>query len=579
MYDPQKVIAIAEAEVGYLEKKSGKNLDSKTANAGSKNYTKYARDIDAIDGFYNGRKQGYAWCDVFVDWCFIQAYGLEAAYKLLCQPKKSCGAGCTYSRQYYKAKGQLHSSPKVGDQIFFWDSGKTRVAHTGIVRGFDAKYVYTIEGNTSSTSGVVANGGCVRKKSYLKSYARIAGYGRPNFATSFPAEPAPDPIDFQLGDRILKYGMKGNDVEQLQSALNALNFPCGTVDGEFGKNTLAGVKAFQKATAGLEIDGTIDADDVGAIKNAQTIVPAPEPIIVPDPDPDPDPAPEPEGKVYPVRGVILDVSDNQGNLKPAKLAGVVDYVIARSNCGLKADSKFKTYIKGFEANDIPYGAYIFTKAQSVKAAKDEADFMYDLVRNTKATVWFVDVEGFNGLDCSHKERRIYVTALVSRLRELGVERIGLYCGQSRYSNNLKQIGSIFDVLWIATWGSNDGYLKVVPSTKCMLHQYTSFGNMKTGNKVPGVPGRVDMNRVACEGALEYLTGRRYDAPTYLGVVKVLQGNVNIRNAPTAKGDVLARVAKNTIYPRREGDVPGWLAIDYRGMDAFVDANFAKTIMK
>lgn len=91
------VIAIAKEEIGYLEKKSGSGLDDKTANAGSGNYTKYARDLDAIEGFYNGKKQGYAWCDVFVDWCFVQAFGAEKAKALLCQPDKSCGAGVDWS--------------------------------------------------------------------------------------------------------------------------------------------------------------------------------------------------------------------------------------------------------------------------------------------------------------------------------------------------------------------------------------------------------------------------------------------------------------------------------------------------
>ena len=66
MYDRQKVLNIALAEVGYLEKASRNALDDKTANAGDANITKYARDLDAIS-FYNGRKQGVAWCDVFVD--------------------------------------------------------------------------------------------------------------------------------------------------------------------------------------------------------------------------------------------------------------------------------------------------------------------------------------------------------------------------------------------------------------------------------------------------------------------------------------------------------------------------------
>jgi hypothetical protein len=48
----QNIIAIAEAEVGYLEKKSNANLDSKTANSGSNNYTKYSRDLSNAN-FYS----------------------------------------------------------------------------------------------------------------------------------------------------------------------------------------------------------------------------------------------------------------------------------------------------------------------------------------------------------------------------------------------------------------------------------------------------------------------------------------------------------------------------------------------
>lgn len=186
-YDPKKVIAVAEAEVGYLEKKSNSKLDDPTANAGYNNYTKYARDLDKL-GFYNGRKNGFAWCDVFVDWCFVQAYGLEAALKLTNQPlgEGNCGAGCKYSRRYYKNKGRLFDKPEVGDQIFFWpkdEIGGPAVAHTGLVYAVDNTYVYTIEGNTSSSSGVVANGGAVRKKKYKLTYNRIAGYGRPDWGT------------------------------------------------------------------------------------------------------------------------------------------------------------------------------------------------------------------------------------------------------------------------------------------------------------------------------------------------------------------------------------------------------------
>lgn len=177
-----KLIEIAQKEVGYLEKKSNSNLSSKTANAGYNNYTKYAKELDKLGYFYNGPKNGYAWCDVFVDWCFVQAFGAEEAMKLLQQPKKSYGAGCGYSAKYFSDKDQFHvKNPKPGDQIFFWDSKKTKVAHTGIVYSVDNTYVYTIEGNTSSSSGVVANGGGVFKKKYKLNYGRIYGYGRPKY--------------------------------------------------------------------------------------------------------------------------------------------------------------------------------------------------------------------------------------------------------------------------------------------------------------------------------------------------------------------------------------------------------------
>ena len=184
-YDLQKVLDVAASEVGYLEKASTSNLDDKTANAGSGNYTKYSRDL-ATYPYFNGKKQGVAWCAVFVAWCFVQAYGKDAALKLLCQPTKpanNAGAGCKYARNYFKNKGQLHDDPQPGDVIFFYSSDKSSIQHTGIVYKVDSSKVYTIEGNTSGASGVIANGGGVCKKSYSLSYARLAGFGRPAYGT------------------------------------------------------------------------------------------------------------------------------------------------------------------------------------------------------------------------------------------------------------------------------------------------------------------------------------------------------------------------------------------------------------
>lgn len=189
-YDKQKVINTALAEVGYLEKESNAQLDSKTANAGDENFTKYARDLAKV-GFFNGRKQGAAWCAVFVAWSFYKTWGKAAALKLLCQPSSgNCGAGCKYALNYFKTKGQLHTSnPQPGDIIYFYSSDKSTIAHTGLVYKATGSKVYTVEGNTSGASGVIDNGGGVCKKAYSLKYGRIAGYGRPNYGTQAQETP------------------------------------------------------------------------------------------------------------------------------------------------------------------------------------------------------------------------------------------------------------------------------------------------------------------------------------------------------------------------------------------------------
>ena len=181
--DVSKVLAVAVAEIGYKEKASNSQLDDKTANAGSANYTKYARDFDKkYPNWYNGKKNGFAWCDMFVDWCFLTAYGYENALRLLCQPERSAGAGCTYSLRYYKNKGQFHTSgPRPGDQIFFGTS-LSDSSHTGIVEKVTASKVYTIEGNTSNQ---------VARRNYALTNSRILGYGRPAYDTAQQVTPTP----------------------------------------------------------------------------------------------------------------------------------------------------------------------------------------------------------------------------------------------------------------------------------------------------------------------------------------------------------------------------------------------------
>lgn len=223
MNEAQKVIDIALKEIGYIEKKTNSNLDSKTENTGTNNYNKYARDLDNITGFYNGKKNGYDWCDIFVDWCFAQAFGVDRALELLCQPKKSTGAGCGFSKNFYKDKGQLFSKPEVGDQIFFENSNG--VYHTGLVYKVDNSKVYTIEGNTRKGNSSNYNEVC--QKEYPLNASYIGGYGRPKYKKD-----SEEPI-------IKEPAKKGTTVLEWQKVMNKC-YKCGLAeDNSYGPDSKA----------------------------------------------------------------------------------------------------------------------------------------------------------------------------------------------------------------------------------------------------------------------------------------------------------------------------------------------------
>ena len=111
------LITTAEKEVGYLEKKSNSQLDSKTANAGSANYTKYWRDVKP-------EWNGYAWCAAFISWLMMKTFGLDTAKKLL---KHWPYTYCPAMKDYFT----LYANPQRGDIVIFYRKGK--FAHTGLV--------------------------------------------------------------------------------------------------------------------------------------------------------------------------------------------------------------------------------------------------------------------------------------------------------------------------------------------------------------------------------------------------------------------------------------------------------------
>jgi hypothetical protein len=163
------LLKIAIAELGYCEKETNSQLDNKTANAGNKNWTKYARDLHKA-GYYQANKNGYAWCDMFVDWCCLKVTGSKEKGEYLQCQSGPYGAGCACSSEYFRKAGRFGTTPEIGSQIFFGKKGKE--SHTGLVERFDNTYVYTIEGNA---------GNKVTRKTYKRNDQNIVGYGYMRF--------------------------------------------------------------------------------------------------------------------------------------------------------------------------------------------------------------------------------------------------------------------------------------------------------------------------------------------------------------------------------------------------------------
>nr|DAT93888.1 MAG TPA: hypothetical protein [Caudoviricetes sp.] len=171
-----KLIQIAKNEIGYLEKASNSQLDSKTANAGENNYTKYWRDIKPD-------YQGQPWCAAFVSWCMMKTFGLDTAKKLL---KHWPYVYCPTMADLFT----LNSNPKVGDIVIFYRNGT--FTHTGIVIKVSGDRFWTVEGNTSGGSTIIANGGGVCQKSYYNSNLPGTKFCTPNYSLVKDTTPVSD---------------------------------------------------------------------------------------------------------------------------------------------------------------------------------------------------------------------------------------------------------------------------------------------------------------------------------------------------------------------------------------------------
>ena len=249
----EKLVALARSQVGYRE--------------GANNSNKYAAD-PRITKLYGWDVQSQPWCCVFVNWCFLEAFGYDIGSRMT----YGGSAACRNQADLYRAAGALKSTPELGDQVFFYAGGA--INHTGIVIEVDGSAIKTAEGNYSDGVGI---------GSYIAGSPTIAGYGRPNWklAASLPDGTSAGPGEQVSGADtdatpqqlctaqmpVLRKGDKGVEVERLQTLLIGRGYYCGgrrysgreQPDGDFGPATDVAVRDVQ-AAAKITKDGVVGTD-------------------------------------------------------------------------------------------------------------------------------------------------------------------------------------------------------------------------------------------------------------------------------------------------------------------------------
>lgn len=261
-YTAKAAIGIALAQDGYLEKKSDSQLTNKTANAGKNNYTRYEKEVFGTNGNY--------WCASFISWVFWMLCNKNKT-----EAKKVCltltrGAE-TFRQAFIKAK-RYGSAPKLGALVFFSGTRHSGANHIAMVYKYDSKYVYTVEGNTSSDAGVVDNGGAVNCKKYLRTNSKILGYGYPNYdsnsSTSSTTKKKYSGEFPKLPERgYFKNGDVNSEVCKLKKFLNWYgNYKLTETNKNYLDKTVAAVKDFQKKT-GLKADGEFGSKSLAKAKS------------------------------------------------------------------------------------------------------------------------------------------------------------------------------------------------------------------------------------------------------------------------------------------------------------------------
>ena len=223
---PVDVLTLARKQIGMRER---------SVNRVKYNDVYYGREVSGA---------AYPWCCVFVWWVFHSLNRSDALF-----PKT---AYCPYALAWFDRRQRLVSDPRPGDIVFYNFARGREPSHIGIVESVGPSSIVAIEGNTSD--GDPTNGGQVMER--VRPRRVCVAFARPTYAAS-------EPLVDVSGYATIREGDTGPWVELLQNALTLRRFPV-QIDGDFGPETAAAVRAFQ-TRAQIEVDGVVGVETWGAL--------------------------------------------------------------------------------------------------------------------------------------------------------------------------------------------------------------------------------------------------------------------------------------------------------------------------
>ena len=162
----EKILSIAQAEIGTLESPPGSNRIKY-------NTWYYGQEVSG---------KAYPWCMVFIQWCFAQAEVSE----LLPLRTASCGA---LMRAAQAAGLWITKDFRPGDVVIYDFPGGAATDHCGIVESFAKGKIVSIEGNTGT--GNDTNGGQVQRRT--RDIKLAVGAVRPQYEQEYKPDNTPAP--------------------------------------------------------------------------------------------------------------------------------------------------------------------------------------------------------------------------------------------------------------------------------------------------------------------------------------------------------------------------------------------------